>query len=139
MDKTLKEKIEDRINRGWDNNRIAKALGIRHGPVNEVRGKTPAAKEKPPQGREMAVRGIVIGAQTRLSDRRPNEGIKAKIYELQKGRAFPIDELSHLWAVGRETLAQHAKRLDCVKYVEVSPGSWVQCILHPDTAANLGG
>lgn len=125
----LTEKIQDRIGRGWDDARIAKSLKCSVAAVRAARNGDIADA---PQ-----VKGIAVGATTRISDKKPNEGVKARFFKLQKGRAFPVADLSEEWMVSRDTIVSHGRRLDSIKYVEVSPGDWVQCALHPDTAAQL--
>ena len=85
------------------------------------------------QEQKDAVRGINL-SNVRVFDRKPNEGLKAKFYKLQKGKGFPLELLSNEWGVTEDTIKNQAKRLDCLKYVEVNPGDWIACILHPDTA-----
>ncbi|MFZ4600519.1 MAG: hypothetical protein ACOYNN_17900 [Terrimicrobiaceae bacterium] len=88
--------------------------------------------EEPGRG----LRGISL-TNVRLSDKKPSEGLKAKIYGLQKGRGFPMEELAREWCVSAGTLRSHARQYDCMKYVEVATGEWVACVLHPDTAVGL--
>jgi hypothetical protein len=105
----------------------------------EINGEPqPAAKAQPAQAtaNKPTVRGIVL-ANLRVSDRKPQEGLKAQLYSLKRDRAYPLTELADDWCVSVETLRMHAKRLDCLKYVETQPGQWVMCALHPDTAASL--
>jgi hypothetical protein len=82
------------------------------------------------------VKGISL-QNARVSDRRPQDGIKLKIHQLRKGQGYPVDELANEWCVGADTIRNHAKALGSLKYVEASQGQWVQCVLHPDTAKDF--
>lgn len=82
-----------------------------------------------------SARGINL-SNVRVADRKPNEGLKARFYALQKGKGYPVDALALEWCFSEDTIRNQAKRLGCLKYVEVDPGQWVACILHPDTASS---
>jgi hypothetical protein len=73
----------------------------------------------------------------RISDKKPNEGLKARIYGLKNGQGYPVEALASEWIVSEDTIRTQAKRLDCLRFVEVSPGEWVQCVLNPDTATEI--
>lgn len=77
-------------------------------------------------------------AGVRVAMKKPNEGMKAKIFQLKRGRGFPVDALAAEWFASPDTIITHARRLDALRYVEVNPGEWVQCVMHPDTAAQYG-
>jgi len=90
-----------------------------------------------------AARSLKTGVQAislqnlRIADKKPNEGLKARIYGLRKGQGYPVDALASEWVVSEDTVRTQAKRLDCLRFVEVSPGEWVQCVLNPDTATEI--
>jgi hypothetical protein len=90
--------------------------------------------DKPLKDATKKVKTIPLGGNVRVSDRKPQDAVKAKIYTLRKGQGHPVDELAQEWCVGSETIRNHARNLGCLKYVEESPGQWVLCVLHPDTA-----
>lgn len=86
-----------------------------------------------------ATAGYSIGLSgVRVAMKKPNEGMKAKIFQLKRGRGFPVDALAAEWFASPDTIITHARRLDALRYVEVNPGEWVQCVMHPDTAAQYG-
>jgi hypothetical protein len=70
-----------------------------------------------------------------LSVSRPQDEAKRRLYLLPPDRGFPIIELATTWNVSVDTLRKYCHRHDCLRYVEVNPGEWVQCVLHPETAA----
>jgi hypothetical protein len=95
---------------------------------------------KPQPSNEPSTKTALCGinlVNVRVFDRKPNDGLKAKIYGLKKGKGYQVEDLAEEWRVSSETLRNHAKRLDSLKYVEVAPGDWVQCVLHPETATAL--
>ena len=69
---------------------------------------------------------------------RPQDRAKGLIYGLKKGRGFPIGELSEEWGMSEDTIKKHAKRFGAYLFVEVDPGNYVACIVHPDTAEKNG-
>jgi hypothetical protein len=70
----------------------------------------------------------------RVSEVKPREGLKAKFFRLKRNTGYPIQELADEWGCTADTLRRDAKRLDAILYVEISPGEWAQCVVHPDTA-----
>jgi len=94
----------------------------------------PAATE---QTRE-TTGGIVLGSLN-IYTQRPQNRVKGLIHKLKRGRGYPARELSIAWGIGEETIQNHAKRMHCWRYVEVTPGEYVGCVLHPDTAAKTEG
>ena len=99
---------------------------------NPVSDDIPSAEKPLKAG---SARGINL-SNVRVADRKPNEGLKARFYALQKGKGYPVDSLALEWCFSADTIRNQAKRLGCLKYVEVDPGQWVACILHPDTATS---
>lgn len=94
-----------------------------------------------PTPSERATCGFDVGGcgiplrNVRVAERRPSDsGMRRQLYGLKKSTGYPVDELAAKWGVSQETLRKHAKRLDCLMYVEAGPGDWKHCILHPDTA-----
>lgn len=77
-------------------------------------------------------------AGVRVAMKKPNEGMKARIFQLKRGRGFPVDALAAEWFASPDTIITHARRLDALRYVEINPGEWVQCVMHPETAAQYG-
>lgn len=77
---------------------------------------------------------VALG-KVRVAAKKPNEGLKARIYALRRGRAYPVDGLANEWCVSPESVATWARRCNALRYVEVTPGEWKPCALHPDTAA----
>jgi hypothetical protein len=45
-----------------------------------------------------------------------------------------LETLSKEWNVSADSIRKQARRYDALKYVEIKPGEWVACVLHPDTA-----
>lgn len=82
------------------------------------------------------VKGISL-VNVRISDKKPNETIKAKLYKLPKDKAFPVAALAKEWVASESNVRSKARELNCVRYVEVAPGDWVLCVLHPETAETL--
>ena len=73
----------------------------------------------------------------RVSDSKPTDTIKRRLYALKRGIGYPIDHLSEAWGISIDTIRSYAKRNDALKYVETAPGEWVQVTMHPDTAAEI--
>jgi hypothetical protein len=71
----------------------------------------------------------------RVSDNRPQQDqVKRRIYGLKRGAAFPVDALAEEWGVSDDSLRKNARKLECLKYVEVKPFDWVLCVMNPETA-----
>jgi hypothetical protein len=94
--------------------------------------------DPPPVLRSLKTGVQAISLQNlRIADKRPNEGLKARIYALRKGQGYPVTALAEEWVTSEDTVRAQAKRLDCLRFVELSPGEWVQCVLNPDTATEI--
>lgn len=118
---------------------VKHALG-RRPSVAEVRAALDGVElpDPPPASRDAKTGVQAISLQhLRIADKRPNEGLKARIYALRKGQGYPVAALAELWVTSEDTVRTQAKRLDCLRFVEVSPGEWVQCVLNPDTATEI--
>jgi len=99
-------------------------------------GQSSSVPTLPRQDSPISVKGISL-LNIRVSHKKPNEGLKAQIYALRKGQGYPIADLAQEWCISADTIKANATRLDCHRYVEVSPGEWVSCVLHPETAATI--
>lgn len=74
-------------------------------------------------------------ADIRVSDVRPQQDqIKRRLCGLKRGVAFPVEALAEEWGVSEENLRKNARKMECLKYVEVRPFDWVHCVMNPDTA-----
>ena len=101
----------------------------------ETRAKKPIVFEKSPLETSPAPAFGIPLRNVRVAERRPSDcGMRRQLYSLKKATGFPVEELAEKWGVSQETLRKHAKRLDCLLFVEAEPGDWKHCILHPDTA-----
>jgi len=87
------------------------------------------AAEKPE-----SLRGFAVGADTRVSIKRPASTIRARLYDLKRGVAYYEAEVAREWVISPGTLRKHALDADCFRYIEVSPEKWEPCVMHPDTA-----
>ena len=108
-------------------------------PMAVIRAYLGHSSSVPPPPRmdsPLSVKGISL-VNIRVSHKKPNEGLKAKIYALRKGQGYPVAELAKEWCLSADTIKANATRLDCHRYVELSPGEWVSCVLHPETAATI--
>ena len=83
--------------------------------------------------------GIRLSDSVRIRSTKPSEGVKKKLFALKRGVGYPINDLSEAWGCTPETLRAHARRHDALRYVEVGPGDWVHCVMHPETATQHGG
>lgn len=136
--KSIPQRIQDTLSRhpDWSDGRVAESVGVR---VAEVR----AAREGSPPATSGATPSCVVGGialeNRAIFTQRPQDRAKGLIYSVARGRGFPVKELSAQWGMSEETIIAHAKRFDCFRYVEVEPGRYVPCVLHPDTAQQHGG
>ncbi len=83
--------------------------------------------------------GIRLNDSVRMRTTKPSEGIKKKLFALKRGVGYPVNDLSESWGCSPETLRAHGRRHDALRYVEIGPGDWVHCVMHPETAAQNGG
>jgi hypothetical protein len=68
-----------------------------------------------------------------LLEERPQGTIKKRLFSLRRGMGYKLDDLSKEWHMTVETLRKHAKDYNALRYVELTPGEYVACIVHPDT------
>ena len=64
---------------------------------------------------------------------RPQGTIKKRLYSLQRGMGYRVDDLAHEWHVTAETLRKHARDYDALRYIELAPGEYAACVVHPET------
>jgi len=82
--------------------------------------------------------GIRLSESVRVRASKPSEGIKKKLFALKRGVGYPVSDLADNWGCSPDTLKSHARRHDALRYVEVGPGDWVHCVMHPETATQHG-
>lgn len=93
-----------------------------------------AAPRSKPASASVAVSHGISLAGVKVCERKPAETLKGKLFALRRGMGYPLADLSDQWGVSQDNIRKHARRLDCLLYVETSPGEWVLCVLHPETA-----
>jgi hypothetical protein len=68
-----------------------------------------------------------------LLSRKPMDAMKGRLYGLDRGMGYPVDDLARAWGVSAETLRNHAKNHNALAYVEATPGEYVPVVVHPET------
>lgn len=102
--------------------------GAAHPPAPSAkRSATNVEDDTAPATGGFSLRGVSLLVE------RPQGTIKKRLYSLRRGMGYRVDELSKEWHVTAETLRKHAKDYDALRYVELTPGEYVACIVHPDT------
>ncbi len=135
----LSERIKRCIARHpeWDHHRIAGATGGRYADIEAVKKGEPLPP--PPSNIMPDVAAPVTPAATfslkgvHLLSRKPQDVMKARLYGLQRGVGYKIEDLARAWGVSLDTLKTHAKNYKALAYVEATPGEYVPCVVHPDT------
>jgi len=110
-------------------------MGIPPAPSHTTRYRS-TAPARPPAPTEPASGGISLRG-VRISTHKPTEEVKRRLYQLKRGTGFPLDALSKEWGVSPDTIKKHARRYDCLRFVERGPGDWVACVLNPDTVVEM--
>jgi hypothetical protein len=134
----LREKIERAIAKHpeWDNRKVAKCAGGRVADVQAVREgaeiKRTAPIIHPPAAPPAKVKAIPL-ASIHLLSKKPLDMMKGRLYGLERGMGYPVQDLARAWGVSEETLKNHAKNHHALAYCEPSPGEYVPIIVHPDT------
>jgi hypothetical protein len=119
--------------------RAAVELGMSRGALRrklEQEAMGEPVKAAAPNERSAPVGGISLKGVAVVAHK-PSEGIKKNFYTLKKGMGYPVQMLAEQWHATQDTVTRHGKRLGCIRYVEVSPGEWQQCAIHPDTAKEM--
>jgi hypothetical protein len=70
--------------------------------------------------------------KVRTASKKPLESVKSKLYQLPRGKGFPLADAAREWGVSAETLRRHAKDVGAFVYAEVAPEQWVEVVKHPD-------
>ena len=147
MNEELKQRVRDQITKrpGLPDCRISDLLRTGAERKRSVTTQEVAAvrremglTQQPESDTTNSANGIVLG-KTNVYVQQPQDRAKGLIYGLTKGRGFPVHEFAERWHMSEETLSKHAKRHDAMRYVELSPGHYVRCVLHPETAAKYKG
>lgn len=130
--------------------KAAKAAGVAKSTFNEWVKKAQRGAGGPDAGenvRTESFKGLAVAAEhtpssasggfslrgVNLLEERPQGTIKKRLFSLRRGMGYRVDELSKEWHMSVETLRKHAKEYDALRYVEITPGEYVACIVHPDT------
>jgi hypothetical protein len=96
------------------------------------------AKSNPtprPAGRKPS--GISLQGAS-VSYMRPNRNLSELFRTLDKDKAYTAEELAEFWGRGVETVNRVARGLKAQVYIEDdSTGTWIRCVVHPDTAKEL--
>jgi len=80
------------------------------------------------------LRGFAVGAETRMTSKKPVSTLRARFYQLKRGMAYKIEDVARDWVTSAETIRRHAQDADCFRYVETGNEIWEPCVMHPDTA-----
>jgi predicted ArsR family transcriptional regulator len=133
MDQKTRERILASVERnpGATDRRIAKNLGVATSDVAKARAGDRAEPASEPKGRAS---GISL-ASKRVLSRRPAESAAKYIKRLPNGKGFSPRDLAAEWGMSEETVKQHARNLQCLKFVEVAEDEWQALVMSPDTAA----
>ena len=106
---------------------VSKAAAFRGAPC----GKTVQAKAETDAE---PLRGFAVGAETRMTSKKPTTTLRARFYQLKRGMAYKIEDVARDWVTSAETVRRHAQDADCFRYIEVEVENWTPCVMHPDTA-----
>lgn len=129
-----KKQAEDALAKYGSQRRAAAALHVRRQTIREAMlGDDDVAPTDATRQEAQPSIGILL-SNARMSDHKPADTVKRLLYQLKKGRGFPLDKLAGEWNISIDKVRREARRFDCMKYVEVEPGNWVLCVLHPETA-----
>lgn len=69
----------------------------------------------------------------------PKRSSLERLDELKKGLAYTPEELAEEWGRTEKSVNDAAKKRGCFCWVRNAAGKFDRLIVHPDTAADLGG
>jgi len=67
----------------------------------------------------------------KTSPKKPQDSARTRLFELEEGLAYRVDDLCKEFSIRPETLIKHAKSLNCFMYAETSPENWEAVITKP--------
>jgi len=134
--------LESRVKRAlvrhpdWGNERIANSTGARQPLIKAVRSGAPmipadvpalSADKAAPLRADFSLNGV------HLLSRKPLDVMKGRFHSLQKGVGYKIETLCNAWGCSEDTLRDHGKKHNALRYVEATPGEYITVIVHPET------
>jgi len=126
------------VKHGGNKTRVAGELGIQRATLRNILNGAGNAgvmsgvpvSVTPDKAHVTSLKGLEIGG-LRMARKKPADSIKSRLYTLEQGKGYPIDEAAREWGVGVETLRKHAREVDAVMYVELTPENWIQMLVYP--------
>jgi len=116
---------------------VARHLGIQRATLRGILDGDPKAgvlvtrrEDQVAAHKVTGLKGLEIGG-LRMARKKPADSIKSRLYTLEQGKGYPIDEAAREWGVSVETLRKHAKEVDAVMFVELTPENWIQMLIYP--------
>jgi transposase-like protein len=93
--------------------------------------KAPSAKEPKVQPEASGFGKAFDLTKLRTATKKPVESVKSKLYQLPRGKGYPLADAAREWGVNQDTLRRHAKDIGAFLYAEVAPEQWVEVVTYP--------
>jgi predicted transcriptional regulator len=141
-DKLMDEAKRDRILAGIArrpsaaNYDISKNLSaVTSAEVAEVRASMAGEVMKGPQdGRESELEAIQLNQKRVMPQKPQGSDCRRRLHEIKRGVCYRVADFAQHIGVSEDTIRRHAKALHCIKWVEMSPDNFEECVMSPETA-----
>lgn len=73
--------------------------------------------------------------QKRVMPQKPQgSDCRRRIHEIKRGVCHRVSDFAQHLGISEETLRRHARSMNCLKWVEMSPDNFEEAVMNPETA-----
>ena len=118
------------------NHDIAKNLSaVVSAEVAEVRASMTGEVMKGPQDdKESELEAITLNQKRVMPQKPQGSDCRRRLHEIKRGVCYRVADFAQHLGVSEDTIRRHAKALHCIKWVEMSPDNFEECVMSPETA-----
>ena len=103
--------------------------------VAEVRASMTGQVMKGPQEDTQGELEAISLNQKRVMPQKPQgSDCRRRLHEIKRGVCYRVADFAQHLGVSEDTIRRHAKALHCIKWVEMSPDNFEECVMSPETA-----
>jgi predicted transcriptional regulator len=103
--------------------------------VAEVRASmTGQLPERPQESKESELEAITLNQKRVMPQKPQGSDCRRRLHEIKRGVCYRVADFAQHLGVSEDTIRRHAKALHCIKWVEMSPDNFEECVMSPETA-----
>jgi predicted transcriptional regulator len=103
--------------------------------VAEVRASmTGEVMRWPQDDKESELEAIPLNQKRVMPQKPQGSDCRRRLHEIKRGVCYRVADFAQHLGVSEDTIRRHAKALHCIKWVEMAPDNFEECVMSPETA-----